>query len=343
MNIEKTLCPGCGTELSCYTYEINRRRIAKLCDMVVIEHKSYGNLMYGDDRDVIFYCNNCGREFNEYLYQVPGKNNMLDTVLVGAIIGDIVGSPYEFNDNNIKTKDFQLISEKSRPTDDSVMTIAIAEGLLISKDQTDDEIKETLIDSVKKWGRKYPAAGYGARFSIWLKLDDRSPYQSYGNGSAMRVSSAGWLAESIYDARRLGRLTAEITHNHIEGIKGAEAVASAIFLARQKADKDFIKKYIEVEFGYELNRTCDEIRENFYHVEDCMRTVPEAITAFLEGKSFIDCIKTAVSLGGDSDTIAAITGSIAEAFYGVTSDLKPVIEALPEDMKEVINAFNEQL
>lgn len=268
---------------------------------------------------------------------------MLDTVLVGAIIGDIVGSPYEFDDNNIKTKDFQLISEKSRPTDDSVMTIAIAEGLLISKDQTDDEIKETLIDSVKKWGRKYPAAGYGARFSIWLKLDDRSPYQSYGNGSAMRVSSAGWLAESIYDARRLGRLTAEITHNHIEGIKGAEAVASAIFLARQKADKDFIKKYIEVEFGYELNRTCDEIREYFYHVEDCMRTVPEAITAFLEGKSFIDCIKTAVSLGGDSDTIAAITGSIAEAFYGVTSDLKPVIEALPEDMKEVINAFNEQL
>lgn len=342
MNIEKTTCPGCGAELSRYTYEINRRRIAKLCDAIGINYKQYGDSMYGDDRDAIYYCDGCGREFNEQLLQVPGKNNALDTILVGAIIGDIVGSPYEFDKNNIKTKDFQLITEKSRPTDDTVMTIAIAEGLMLSKDQTDSEIKEILIDSVKHWGRKYPAAGYGVRFSMWLKLEDRAPYGSYGNGAATRTSAAGWIADSLYEARRLGRLTAEITHNHIEGIKAAEAVSSAIFLARQGANKEFIKNYMEVEFEYKLDRTCAEIRENFYHFEDCMRTIPEAITAFLEGESFIDCIKTAVSLGGDSDTIAAITGSIAEAFYGVTSDLAPVIDALPSDMKEVITAFNEQ-
>lgn len=269
--------------------------------------------------------------------------NIEKTILIGAIIGDIVGSPYEFDENNVKTKDFELITKRSRPTDDSVMTIAVAEGLLISIGQSDEEIRETLIDSLKKWGRKYPDAGYGARFENWIYSYDRKPYGSYGNGSAMRVSAAGWLADTIYEARRLGRLTAEVTHNHVEGIKAAEAVASAIFLARQGLSKDFIKSYIETEFDYDLSRTCDEIRPDYHFHVDCMQSVPEAITAFLEGHSFIDCIKTAVSLGGDSDTIAAIAGSIAEAFYGVTHDFAPVVESLPADFKEVIKAFNERV
>ena len=203
----------------------------------------------------------------------------------GAILGDMIGAPYEFDMGN-KSKEFPLFCEDSHFTDDSVMTIAVAEALLDNQFQDDITIKDALVDTMRKWGKKYPAAGYGGRFWHWLMAENPEPYGSYGNGSAMRVSSAGWLFDTIEDTRAKARLTAEVTHNHPEGIKGAEATASAIFLARTGHSKDESKEYIVREFDYDLSRTCDQIRPEYYHVESCQGTVPEAITAFLEGTDF---------------------------------------------------------
>ena len=175
---------------------------------------------------------------------------------------------------------------------------------------------------MQQLGRAYPDRGYGTHFGGWLYEDDPQPYQSYGNGSAMRVSSAAWLAKDMAESLHLAQLTAEVTHDHPEGIKGAQAVAAAIFLAHTGHDKAEIKAYVEREFGYDLSRSCDEIRPDYHHVESCQETVPQAITAFLESSDFENALRTAVSLGGDSDTLAAITGSIAEAFYGVPENLK---------------------
>ena len=242
--------------------------------------------------------------------------------MYGAILGDIIGSPYEFDQGN-KVKDFPLFSEESEFTDDTVMTIAVAEAFMDAKGATSMEwIRRRLITSMKKWGRAYPRAGYGSMFRRWLQWDDSQPYGSYGNGSAMRVSSAAWLYNDIDTVRCMARLSAEVSHNHPEGIKGAEATASAIFLARTGHSKAEIKAYVEEQFHYDLSRTCDEIRPDYHHVESCQETVPEAITAFLEGESFEDVIRTAVSLGGDCDTLTCIAGSIAEGFYGVSVELK---------------------
>ena len=265
--------------------------------------------------------------------------------MYGAILGDMIGAPYEF-DRGEKTKEFPLFSKGSRFTDDSVMSIAIADALLsIDRDADDDTVHHAVISSMKKWGRKYPRAGYGGRFRDWLFSHEQpKPYGSWGNGSAMRVSSVGWLYGSLEETRRVARLTAEVTHNHPEGIKGAEATASAIFLARNGASKDEIREYIIREFGYDLSRTCDEIRPAYHHVESCQETVPEAITAFLEGNDFEDVIRTAVSLGGDCDTLTCIAGSIAEAFYGVPKDmLDECRKRLPEDMLEVLDHFEEEV
>ena len=200
-----------------------------------------------------------------------------------------------------------------------------------------------MVESMRKWGERYPNAGYGQRFYRWLWSDDPQHYGSYGNGSAMRVSSAGWLFDTLEQTRHAARLTAEVTHNHPEGIKGAEATASAIFLARTGPTKDAIKDYIVSEFGYDLSRTCDEIRPDYHHVESCQQTVPEAITEFLEGNDFEDVIRTAVSLGGDYDTLTCIAGSIAEAFYGVPEDMADECrKRLPKDMLEVIGRFTER-
>ena len=240
--------------------------------------------------------------------------------MYGAILGDMIGSPYEFDRGN-KSKDFPLFTAKSRFTDDTVLTVAVAEALL---DGPADEagMKAQLVQSMQKWGRRYPYAGYGGRFRHWLKSPNPQPYNSWGNGSAMRVSAVGWLFNDMDSVRRMARLTAEVTHNHPEGIKGAEATAAAIFLARSGSSKAEIKAYVEREFGYDLSRSCDEIRPGYRHVESCQETVPEAITAFLEGESFEDVIRTAVSLGGDCDTLTCIAGSIAEGFYGVPEELK---------------------
>ncbi|MGX8680606.1 MAG: ADP-ribosylglycohydrolase family protein [bacterium] len=262
--------------------------------------------------------------------------------MLGALLGDMIGAPYEF-DRSPKTKQFPLFSRGTEFTDDSVMTIAVAEALLNTKGQDDEAVKEALITSMCQWGRRYPDAGYGARFYYWLKAKHPEPYGSYGNGSAMRVSSAGWLYDTIEETRHTARLTAEVSHNHPEGIKGAEATASAIYLARTGASKEDIKNYIINEFHYDLSRTCDEIRPGYYHIEICQMTVPEAITAFLEGESFEDVIRTAVSLGGDCDTLTCIAGSMAEAFYGVPEDMvREGRKRLPKDMLEVVDRFDQQ-
>ena len=228
--------------------------------------------------------------------------------MYGAILGDIIGSPYEF-DRGSKTKDFPLFSRHSEFTEDTVMTIAVADAFLpVQPEMEDDAIRQRVIMKMQKYGRLYPHAGYGGRF------------------------------------RRMARLSAEVTHNHPEGIKGAEATASAIFLARTDSTKAEIKAYIEENFRYDLSRTCDEIRPEYYHVESCQETVPEAITAFLEGQSFEDVIRTAVSLGGDCDTLTCIAGSMAEAFYGVPEELKiECRKRLPEDLREVLQRFDEHL
>ena len=267
--------------------------------------------------------------------------------MFGAILGDIIGCPYEF-DRGSKTKDFPLFCDASIFTDDTVMTLAVAEAFLeileFRPDADDTAVREELIRSMQTFGANYPDAGYGLRFIAWLTSPDPRPYNSFGNGSAMRVSSVAWLFNTLEDVRHAARLSAEVTHNHPEGIKGAEATASAIFLARTGHSKDEIRQYIEQEFDYDLSRTCDEIRPFYYHVESCMQTVPEAITAFLEGESFEDVIRTAVSLGGDCDTLTAIAGSIAEGFYGVPEDLKKECKSrLTEDLLEVVERFEEKI
>jgi ADP-ribosylglycohydrolase len=261
--------------------------------------------------------------------------------MLGAIIGDIVGSPYEFDFNNIKTTDFPLFNEKSKFTDDTVITVAVCEGLLDSLGGNDDDVRRSIVCSMRKYGSMYPNAGYGGNFGAWLNSDEAKPYNSFGNGSAMRVSAVSWIFNTLEDVLHYAKLTAEVTHNHPEGIKGAQATAATTFLARIGKSKSEIKEYIQDNFGYDLDRTLDEIRLNYHHVESCQETVPEAIIAFLESDDFEDAIRKAVSLGGDSDTLTAITGSIAETFYG-DIDIEITQKAtglLDETLKDSYNNF----
>ena len=261
--------------------------------------------------------------------------------MLGAILGDIVGSPYEFDHNNYKHKDFPLLSEKAHFTDDTVMTIAVARGLIAGQGDPQKTFGETQHE-MRYWGEKYPHAGYGGMFRRWLRAENPKPYGSFGNGSAMRVSAVGWLFDTLDKTLEMAKVTAEVTHNHPEGIKGAQAAAAAIFLARAGHSKLEIKQYVEQTFGYDLSRTCDEIRPHYHHVETCQETVPEAIIAFLESVSFEDALRNAVSLGGDSDTLACIAGGIAEAFYGVPQELREeTLKRLPEDIREAYELFRE--
>ena len=260
--------------------------------------------------------------------------------MYGAILGDIIGSPFEF-DRGDKTKDFKLFNRRSHFTDDSVMTLAVCEALLkVGQDAAVKEIEDAVISSMQLWGTRYPHEGYGGYFRCWLTARHPEPYNSFGNGSAMRVSAAGWLYDSLEKTRVVAKATANVTHNHLEGIKGAEATASAIFMARNGSSKEEIKKYIENEFHYDLNRTLDEIRPSFHMDETCQKTVPEAIIAFLEARDFEDAIRNAVSLGGDTDTLGAITGSIAEAYFGISETLiSECRNRINKDMRDVVDAF----
>lgn len=262
----------------------------------------------------------------------------------GAILGDIIGSPYEF-DAGEKVKEFPLFSENSVWTDDTVMTIAVADAFMTAGlDASEEQLRQQLVKAMRRYGKQYPKAGYGLRFWKWLHSWRPKPYNSCGNGSAMRVSSVAWLYNDLESVRRAARISSEVTHNHPEGIKGAEATAAAIFLARTGHCKEEIKEYIIQEFHYDLSRTCDEIRPGYHHVEICQETVPEAITAFLEGENFEDVIRTAVSLGGDCDTVAAIAGSIAEGFYGVPEELKEICRnRLPLELLRILNEYEKQI
>lgn len=260
--------------------------------------------------------------------------------MIGAMIGDIAGSRFEF-DRGDKSRDFELFTKRCYFTDDTVMTAAVAEALMDSgKDADEKTVKSNLIRSMKKWGQKYPDAGYGGRFISWVLSEDPKPYGSYGNGSGMRVSPAGWFYDTIERTREVARWTAEVTHNHPEGIKGAESTAAAIFLARNGASKEEIKRYIEDEFGYDLSRTLDEIRPTYGHVEDCMRTMPEAFECFLEAESYEECLRNVMYIGGDTDTLCAIAGAIAEAFWGIPQEIISNGKAyLPEDILNVVKRF----
>ncbi|MBO7703757.1 MAG: ADP-ribosylglycohydrolase family protein [Solobacterium sp.] len=264
--------------------------------------------------------------------------------MIGAVLGDMIGSVYEF-DRGDKTKEFPLFRADSAFTDDSVMTIAVGEALLEAGAHPDPEdVKKRVIQSMKSWGRRYPHAGYGGMFRQWLFGPVQKPYNSFGNGSAMRTSSAGWLYDTMEETRTIAKAVSEVTHNHPEGIKGAESVSAAIYLARHGASKEEIRDYVIREFGYDLSRTCDEIRPGYHHVETCQETVPEAFTAFFEGEDFEDVIRTAVSLGGDADTLTCIAGSIAEAYYGVPDELQTECrKRLPEDMKKVLKEFQDRI
>ena len=264
--------------------------------------------------------------------------------MYGAILGDIIGSPYEF-DMGSKSKDFPLFSPSSGFTDDSVMTLAVARAFLdAGPDASEEELNQAMILRMQEFGKRYPHAGYGGRFLGWLLVPDPQPYGSFGNGSAMRVSSAAWLFDDLDSVLRAARISAQVTHTHPEGIKGAQATAAAIFLARTGSTKQAIRDYLSEHFHYDLTRTCDEIRPGYHHVESCQETVPEAVTAFLEGDSFEDVIRTAVSLGGDCDTLTAIAGSIAEGFYGVPEALKAQCRSrLTPDLLEILLEFDRKI
>ena len=238
--------------------------------------------------------------------------------MLGAIIGDIVGSIYEFNP--IKTKEFNLFSDNCGFTDDTVMTIAIAEAILKFKEDGGN-FRKIVIDSLKKYGNEYPYIGYGGSFSKWLLSDDPQPYYSYGNGSAMRVSPCGIFFDNYHDVKKFASITAEVTHNHPDGIAGAQATAVAVFMAKNGYSKAEIKSAIEKEF-YIIPKDLNKLRETYDFEISCEKTVPAAILSFLEADSFEDAVRNAVSLGGDSDTLAAITGAIAEQFFGIPEEIQ---------------------
>jgi len=253
--------------------------------------------------------------------------------MFGTIVGDVIGSVYEFRQT--KDYDFPLFSPGSNFTDDTVLTIAVADAILNNRDYS---------RTLKYYGRKYPYSGYGGSFKKWLISDDMGPYNSWGNGSAMRVSPVGYVFDDLEMVLKEAEKSASVTHNHPEGIKGAQATALAIFLARTGKSKTEIREEIISRFGYDLSRTCDEIRPTYKFHESCQKTVPEAIIAFLDSHDFEDAIRKAVSLGGDSDTLGAITGGIAQAYYkSIPKEISRKVNALlPEEFREIIEKFNKR-
>ncbi len=256
--------------------------------------------------------------------------------MLGAIIGDIVGSRFEWNNN--KSKQFDLLTYKCSVTDDSIMTLAIAKALLESKSDYSD-LSENVVKYMRNIGQHYPNCGYGGHFREWIYSDNPKPYNSYGNGAAMRVSACGFVANTLEEVKQLSKSVTEVTHNHSEGIKGAEATAVAIFLARSGKNLLEIRDYITKNY-YPLNFSLDEIRDNYEFNESCQGTVPQALEAFFESKNFEDAIRNAISIGGDSDTIAAITGGIAGAYYGIPTDIrKHALTFLDERLLKILVDF----
>ena len=306
-------CPACEQELQ----ELERK---------LEEKKSRGEHVIID----------CVSLFNEELLSFGNENlEAMNTedILLGAIAGDIIGSVYEFSP--VKDWDFPLFTEASKFTDDTVMTVANADWLLTG---------DSLLGIMQDYGNRYPLAGYGSSFIRWLWADDPQPYNSWGNGSAMRVSPVGWAFDTLEETLVAARRSAEVTHNHPEGIKGAQATAACVFLARTGKSKQEIKKYVEEMFGYNLSRTCNEIRPTYSYDISCQGTVPEAIIAFLESTDYESAIRLTISLRGDADTMGAITGGIAEAYYGgVPAFIKEeVLKRLPDEFVTVMRDFSNE-
>ena len=256
--------------------------------------------------------------------------------MLGAVAGDIIGSAYEFAGR--KDYDFELFPEGSRFTDDTVMTLAVAKWLVQHDERC--HTKEQLVSCIKELGLAYPYAGYGSMFNAWLWREESHSYNSYGNGSAMRVSPIGLYADTLDEALKLAMMSAEVSHSHPEGIKGAQAVAAAVWMANNGYPKNAIREYIEHKFGYNMSRTIDEIRPTYKWDSSCQRSVPEAIIAFLDGRDFEDVVRLAVSLGGDADTQAAIAGGIASCIYPIPEHIADECERrLPTELLEIMRNF----
>ncbi len=253
--------------------------------------------------------------------------------MLGAIAGDVIGSVHEIA--RTKTKNFPLLTPESRFTDDTVLTVAVADCLLHGRDY---------VDTLHHYFHAYPNAGYGGTFWLWANERRRKPYQSWGNGSAMRVSPVAYVATTLDDVLSEARRSAEVTHNHEEGIRGAQATAAAIFLARTGGTKKQIRRYIEEQFGYFLDETLDELRPTYQFDASCQWSVPQSIIAFLESTDYEDAVRNAVSLGGDADTMACIAGAIAEAFYGgIPSTIaEPVLAVLDDHLRSVVLEFRQR-
>lgn len=283
--------------------------------------------------------------------KAPKLSLKKDTCLLGAIAGDTIGAPYEFDCNNIKTTEFPLFNRASEWTDDSVMTVAVAEAVMAgfvggqpAGGQPDlEKTEKAMVASMQKWGQAFPYAGYGGNFRYWLVDKNPKPYNSWGNGSAMRVSAVGWAYDTLEDVEKFAEVSARVTHNHPEGIKGAKAVAAAIFLARAGKSKEEILDYVERTYGYPISKmTCDKIRPTYHMDESCQNTVPQAFCAFREGNSFEEVARLAVSLGGDSDTLCCIACAMAEAVYGIPVEIQQeTINRLDERMLNALIRFQD--
>lgn len=261
--------------------------------------------------------------------------------MLGAIIGDTIGSLYEFTSE--KTKDFELLTPSCHLTDDSFMTIAVGCACVGSSIYDKEDFQSTLCRLMREIGNIYPGAGYGKGFYNWLMDEGAPAYNSYGNGSAMRVSPVAWVATSLDEAQRLAEWSAEVTHNHPEGIKGAQAIACAVYMARDGKSKAQIKEYIQKMY-YNLEFTLDEIRPEYKFDVTCQGSVPQAIMCFLESESFEDAIRNAVSLGGDGDTIGAMAGAVAEAYYGIPRELEEkIFEYMDDEIIDYYNTYADEL
>ena len=261
--------------------------------------------------------------------------------MLGAIIGDVIGSPYELGSN--KSKDFPLFVKESRPTDDSIMTIAVGCACAEANCKDEAAFKRVLAQKMREIGLLYPNAGYGDRFYKWMIFNETEAYGGNTNGSAMRVSPTAWAADTLEDVERLAKWSAEITHSDPEGIAGAQSVAAAVFLARTGSSKAEIKAYIEEKY-YDLNFTINQIRPYYQHNMECEKSVPQAIVCFLESTDFEDAIRNAISLGGDCDTQACIAGAIAEAFYGIPDELQEeVFDYIDDTLQEYYWGYAEEL
>lgn len=261
--------------------------------------------------------------------------------MLGAIIGDIIGSPYEFASD--KRKDFPLFIPSCRPTDDSVLTVAVGLACIEADISDEAHFKSVLCRKLREIGLLYPDAGYGKRFYQWMIMDEREAYGGYTNGSAMRVSPVAWAAQSLDEAETLAKWSAEITHDHPDGIRGAQAISATVFLARTGEGKDEIRRYIEENY-YELDFTVEEIRPGYSHDMTCEGSVPQAIVCFLDSEDYEDAVRNAVSLGGDGDTLACMAGAVAEAFYGIPKEIaNEGISYMDDILKEYFYMYSEEL